>query len=91
VKNESNIDFESVEVWSKNFEYLPAGNYSDYQTFNAAYQKATVFVTTEDENYSMAVIDYVGEEPLEGGRYTLKLTISGPENASRLAQEMIRD
>jgi hypothetical protein len=91
VENISDIDFDTVEVMGIPYGEVVSGDFSDYHTFDKAYRIASVTVNADNREYRLTVIDYVGEEPLEGGRYTLRLNILNPTYEGSLTQEMVRD
>jgi len=91
VHNLSNLNFDEVEVLGKNFGQIDAGDFSDYMVFDVAYRTLPVTVRIDSKNYSLVVIDYVGETPLDGGRYTLHLNISDISDENSLTQELVRD
>jgi hypothetical protein len=91
VHNLSNLNFDEVEVLGKNFGRIDAGDFSDYMVFDVAYRALPVTVKIDSKNYSLVVIDYVGETPLDGGRYTLRLNISDISDENSLTQELVRD
>lgn len=77
VRNASTIDFDSVVVGPvRDYGAIAAGGVSDYRTFDVAYRYAYVRVVTAGETYQIMPIDYVGEEELEGGKYTYELNLT---------------
>jgi hypothetical protein len=61
---------ESVEYGT-----LAPGEASGYRAVELAYRIASVAVTIDGESHGLQVVDYVGEEPLMGGRYTYRLDL----------------
>jgi hypothetical protein len=55
------------------FSALGSGEATPYREVDKAYRIATAQVVTGTDTARLQVIDYVGEEPLEGGRYTYVL------------------
>ena len=51
------------------------GAVSDYRTVDKAYDYASALVVVGADSASIQVIDYVGEEPVDGGRYTYVVRI----------------
>jgi hypothetical protein len=91
VKNNSDVDFETVKVWGTEYGRVHADQFSGYRTYDIAYEIATVSLTANNNQFSQTVIDYVGEEPLSRGYYTLYLNILEPETGSYLVQERLKD
>jgi hypothetical protein len=58
---------------SAEYGTLAPGEASGYRTVELAYRIASVALTIDGEARGLQVIDYVGEEPLAGGRYTYRL------------------
>ena len=91
IKNSSTVNFETVRIWDMEYGRVDAGELTDYRTFDMAYALATVSITADGSPYSLTVIDYVGEEPLRRGNYTLFLDLKEPESGGYLIQEMKMD
>ena len=51
------------------------GTVSDYRTVDKAYDFASALVVLGSDSAALTVIDSVGEEPLDGGRYTYVLRV----------------
>lgn len=81
VTNVSETDFESVFVsfpqGDADFGEVAAGEITSYHELPGAYHYGYVEVVAEGDTLRMMPIDYVGEKPLEGGRYTFVLDIEG--------------
>jgi hypothetical protein len=79
VANRSDRDFDRVLVnfHDQEVDYgaLPAGAVSDYRTPSLAYRYARVEVHVDTARLVIQPIDFVGETPLDGGRYTYVLTL----------------
>lgn len=91
VHNQSNLNFDEVEVLGKNFGPVGSGDFSNYLVFDVAYRALPVNVIADSKSYGLVVIDYVGETPLDGGQYTLRLNIIDISDENSLTQELIRD
>jgi len=79
IENASEVDFTSVRVAfpeaEANFGTISSGRRSEYQRVDEAYRYGFTKVEAEGETYRIQPIDYVGEEPLDPGRYTYQLDI----------------
>lgn len=94
VYNDSDVDFDSVEVgWAETQQIgaVPARGYSDYFTFEYAYHYGYVVVLVDGKEYSFRPIDYVGESYLAAGDYTFALTPVDGDEYDHLATQMVRD
>jgi hypothetical protein len=56
-----------------NFGDLETGQFTDYRIFEKAYRYAFVELQINGSTYTLQPIDYVGETPLENGRYTYQI------------------
>ena len=83
VANNSSFAFDRVEVVfpedAIDYGSIRAGDVSQYANVSAAYRYAYIEVEIDGEELKIQPIDYVGETPLEAGRYTyaLNVTIEG--------------
>lgn len=81
IGNASSSDFSSVFVRfpgvEASFDAVSSGQVSEYQRVESAYRYGYVEIEVSGQSYHLQPIDYVGEEPLESGRYTYKLGIEG--------------
>jgi hypothetical protein len=77
VENSSTVELDQVMLSTfdgvRTFEDLSPGEASRYVEVSKAYRMATVRVVVGVDTLSLTVIDYVGETPLDGGRYTYLL------------------
>ena len=91
LQNESSIDFSSALIRfpeaESNFGAVAAGEASDYREFDSAYSYGYIEVEADGNTYRIQPIDYVGEEPLENGRYTYELDIAGDELEMEFEQD----
>ena len=91
VENRTQTDFTAVEIQfmgePQQYGAVEAGAFSDYRTFAEAYRYGLVVAKTADTTYRLQPIDYVGESPLDAGRYTYRLTL----NDEQLSLELIRE
>lgn len=79
IENASDVGFTSVRVSFPEAEArygtIEPGRSSEYQRVDGAYRYGFIEVEAEGETYTIRPFDYVGEEPLEPGRYTYQLDI----------------
>ncbi|HUH33635.1 MAG TPA: hypothetical protein VLZ28_06750 [Daejeonella sp.] len=87
VRNQSAYPFKNVVVNSyneaKRYGVIQQGQNSVYMKFDVAYRYAYIKLTAGNKEFSWQPYDYVGETPLEPGKYTYSLSISD-FNAGRL-------
>ena len=79
VANESAQAFERVIVrWpglNQEFGPIASGASSDYRAVDFAHRYAYIEVHLANDTLILQTIDYVGESPLPGGRYTYALDV----------------
>jgi len=81
VKNASQFDFERVSVRfpgtdePTDFGPIPSGGLSEFTRVTVAYRYAPIRVAAAGREWVFQPIDYVGEQPLEAGRYTYVLGV----------------
>lgn len=84
VTNRSDRDFDQVVATFDpdrvDYGAVAKGATSDYRTVKQAYRYALVEVTAGGQTFRFHPIDYVGETPLEPGRYTYALNIEPSDN-----------
>lgn len=84
VANRSDRDFDSVVVTFDpgrvDYGAVAKGATTDYRRIQQAYRYALVEVTAGGQTFRFHPIDYVGEAPLETGRYTYALNIEPSDN-----------
>jgi len=94
VQNGSNLVFNQGVLYLHSdsivFTALAPGQSTPYQETEKAYEYATTQVITGSDTARIQVIDFVGEEPLRGGRYTYVLSFFGG-NPGNLALELRKD
>ena len=80
VANRSTRDFDRVLVnfYDEPVEYgsIPSGTVSAYRVAKGAFRYAYVEVRMDTARLVLQPIDFVGETPLENGRYTYALSLS---------------
>lgn len=91
VENQSQTNFTNVRVQfmaePKDYGAVKAGTFSAYRTFETAYRYGLVEAQTADTTYRLQPIDFVGESPLQAGRYTYRLTLED----AQLGLEFVED
>ena len=80
IRNESQVAFDQVRVVfprgpAADYGPLAAGASTAYRTARQAYPYAYIRVTVDGQTLTLQPRDYVGETPLEPGRYTYALTL----------------
>ncbi|MEO9892438.1 hypothetical protein [Aurantibacter sp.] len=78
IKNDSNINFNSVAVGGSDevYENISSGGYSEYLEYETAYRYNSVYIESDSTSYNYSPIDFVGEDSLNFGFYTYELSIS---------------
>ena len=94
VRNASSMTFDEgvlyVHMDSILFPGLEPGQTTPYQEVDRGYRIATTQVVTGPDTARLQVIDFVGEEPLDPGRYTFVLSFF-EGNPRSLVQELRKD
>lgn len=95
VRNNSSVQFASVTLYTVDgpvtFQDVSVGLTTPYVEVSAAYRFATTEVVIVTDTLRLQVIDYVGEEPLERGRYSYLLDVADLGSASpSLTQQLSR-
>ena len=79
VRNVSDAKFNKTRITFlgqiESYGVLGPGEYSSYHKIEKAYRYASVIVLSQDKLFLAMPIDYVGEEPLEPGKYTYELKV----------------
>lgn len=85
VKNTSAFAYDDVKVGfpSGMVEYgrLEPGAATVYRDAGTVYRYAYVSIESQGRNWVLQPIDYVGETPLEGGRWTYELMLDAAQGA----------
>lgn len=91
VRNASEVEFGSVVMGfpheTLTYGPMPAGGASAWSAVEEAYRYAAFAVTVDGETLRLQPIDWVGEEPLDGGRYTFELDVDEGNLVFRLIEE----
>ncbi len=72
LKNNSNVKFESASFNNTNYGSLNPGEVSQYEAFDEAHDYGLVQIIINGQEYGWIPIDFVGEKPLESGKYTFE-------------------
>ena len=95
VENATEVAFSEIRVYwepMQTFTNLGPGERTAYVAVDRAYHIATVVAVTATDSTRIQVIDFVGEEPLEEGRYTLVLSSVNPSGPQlRLTERVEKD
>ena len=96
IKNTNNFPYDKVVVISPSNEHdygmLKMSSFSEYKMFSEMYRYAYIRVEVNGKEYILQPIDYVGETPLENGRYTFSLEVNiEQEGYSGLSYTLIKD
>src|SRR5687767_7260703 len=75
IRNATHVALEDVVVGDKTYGDIAPGEVSDYQPWAQAYRYAYVSLKADGKPMVIQPIDFVGETPLGGGRFTYVLTI----------------
>jgi len=80
IKNTSQFDYADVVVNTSGGEHIygmvNSNQASDYKVFDLAYRYAFVELKIDGNTYTIQPIDYVGETPLDNGKYTYEINAS---------------
>ena len=94
VENASDVRYGEATLYTldgpRTYSDLAPGARSPYVSVSAAYRSATTQVVLDGDTLRLQVIDYVGEEPLDAGRYTYVLSVSGVGTASPVLRQVLR-
>ncbi len=95
VENQTALTFTEVRIYWEpmhTFSALAPGDRTAYVMVDRAYSVVTVVAVTATDSMRIQVIDFVGEEPLEDGRYTFVLFLPDPINDPlNLAERVEKD
>lgn len=96
IENASTVTIDSVVVYPGGPDSLVATNLgvnarTPYRAIERAYRLATVEVRVGTGTARQQVIDYVGEKPLEGGRYTYRIRVTPQAGTPLLEVELLVD
>ena len=92
VENATGLTFTEVRIYWEpmhTFSDLAPGDRTAYVTVDRAYRIATVVAVTATDSTRIQVIDFVGEEPLDDGRYTFVLFSPAPVDDPMLLGERV--
>jgi hypothetical protein len=84
VRNSSLLPFDNIEVNTSGglnkFGTVADNQVSEYKDFDFAYRYSFVKLTINGEPYIIQPIDYVGQNKLEGGKYTYEIHLDPESN-----------
>jgi hypothetical protein len=87
ISNVSEFNFANIIVDASgekvNFGNLNSNSKSEFKTFDLAYRYAFMEFEIDGETFTLQPIDYVGETPLENGKYSYEVNIN-QDNQIRL-------
>lgn len=80
VRNASQYQFDNIIVTSpggqNRYGTVAAGQSSDYKAFSHAYRYAQINLAIPGQSLQLLPTDYVGETPLQPGRYTYAVDVT---------------
>jgi hypothetical protein len=76
VRNVSSEDFKNVRLYDQSMGDIDAGQTTFYSEFESAYRIAYVEAEIKGVKTYIVPIDYIGETPLENGKYTFEIGIN---------------
>lgn len=97
IANRGDVPLENIVVsfhsQTEQYGTLAPGGVSDYRSIAKAYSVARIEATANGEAVRLQPIDFVGDEPLDGGLYTYALSFdpTGETSFSRLRFEFVED
>ena len=87
ISNVSEFNFENIIVNASgekvNFGNLNSNSKSEFKTFDLAYRYAFMEFEINGKTFTLQPTDYVGETPLENGKYSYEVNIN-QDNQIRL-------
>lgn len=87
ISNVSEFNYENINVNASgemvSFGNLNSNSNSEFKTFDLAYRYAFIQFEIDGETFTLQPIDYVGETPLENGKYSYEININ-QDNEVRL-------
>ena len=75
-RNVSTEDFKNVRLYQQSMGDVDAGKETGYKEFEMAYRIAYVQLELKGVTVSLIPIDFVGETPLENGKYTFEIGVN---------------
>jgi hypothetical protein len=94
--NTSNFDYKNIVIntttGNVRFGDLNSGKSSEYKAFEMAYRYAYVELEINGNILKLQPFDYVGETPLENGKYTYEIYTDSPDQEyGSLSITLIKD
>ena len=75
IHNKTGSRIDEATINKVQYGTIENNSYSEYKEHDKIYYYAYVKVLIDTTEYIIQPIDYVGEKPLKGGKYTYKLTL----------------
>lgn len=88
IENTSKFAYKDIKVIlseERSYGNLPSGANSAYQPFSIGYRFAYIEFKIDNKPFLIQPRDYVGEKPLEDGKYTYQINV---EDTSRLNRQL---
>ncbi len=95
IHNKSALTFDEIFVAAPNdsntYYNLNPGLASPYKQFKKLYRYSYIRIKSADREFILQPIDYVGESPLNAGKYTYVLDIDDPNYTYSVSLELRQD
>ena len=92
ISNVSEFNYENINVNASgeivNFGNLDSNSKSEFRTFDLAYRYAFVEFQINGETFTLQPIDYVGETPLENGKYSYEINVNPSSQFQKVTLEL---
>ena len=89
IKNVSQENFENLSVLNFSLDNLSPGQATEFRKFEKAYRVASVYLEIDGKEYSLQLIDLVGESPLPIGNYTYEIGLN--QNEESLSFNLVKE
>ncbi|MCF6307131.1 MAG: hypothetical protein L3J09_04155 [Flavobacteriaceae bacterium] len=80
ISNVSEFNYDNIKVSTTgdmvDFGNLNSNSKSEYKVFDTAYRYAFIEFQINGETFTLQPIDYVGETPLENGKYAYEINVN---------------
>ena len=92
VKNTSQFEYIDIVVGQQNYGTISSNESSNYKQFDIAYRYNFIELKIDGETFTIQPIDYVGETPLQNGKYTYEVNANDSnEQYSRLSLTLVEN
>jgi hypothetical protein len=92
ISNVSEFNYENININASGemveFGNLNSNSNSEYKIFDLAYRYAFVQFEIDGETFTLQPIDYVGETPLENGKYSYRINVNPNSQFERVILEL---